>query len=220
MLKIEAAPVYEPTSRKHRAIDARERLKRKYGILLIGTFALAAYTMLLCCITGTIVHHNTIYDMEQEIAAEYEARLEAYKAEQAYQLQASHWLSGEASLEAQINKEADLLAKGMQIWKNDRAKGTFIWNALMRMESSLYPGNLEEILSAPKQYDWWSEKNPITAADRELAISILKDYHAGIWPSDLTIKHIYLEMRDGGNDCVLHTAYDHSGNDNQWRWPG
>ena len=39
-------------------------------------------------------------------------------------------------------------------------------------------------------------------------------------PAYLTTEHLFMEMRDGGATCVLHTDYSRGGNDDPWRYQG
>ena len=71
----------QPLPRRHVADAKRDRFRKRYGLMLIGVFALAAYTMFTCCLTGTIVHHNTKKHVRAEMEQYYAAQLEAYKAE-------------------------------------------------------------------------------------------------------------------------------------------
>lgn len=195
-----------------------DNFKKRYGIAILVVFAWAVSLMVGCIITGVIVMNNTTAKLTAQYEHDLDAAIKAYEAEQATAKQKEYFLSGEASREAQINQDADELAKAMGIWKTNRAKGTFVWNVLMRVASPLYPGSVKEVLEQPGQYEFYSSSNMINEADRELARKILNVFYSGVIPQDLTVNHLYLEMRENGNDCVLHTSYNGKGSDNTWRW--
>lgn len=192
---------------------------KKHGILLILSFFWGASMIAGCCITGVIVQHNTEAQVWQLAAQDYDAKLAAYQAEQAQAKQAEYFLSGEASLEAQINQEADELARATQIFTTTRAKESFIWNMIMRMISPLYPDSIKEVLQQPGQVDWYDETNMISETDHQIAVRALRMAHDGRLPAGLTLQHLYGEMRDNGADYVLRTKYIKTPDDDYWRMP-
>ena len=184
------------------------------------TVILLAAMFLDGVIVGGSTAHNVRKETEERLAAEYAAKLEEYKAEQARSVQAEYFLSGEASREAFINQEAEALVKDGGVWKNDKAMYTFWGSVVARVMNSAYPNTVREVLAQKGQYDFWSENNKIDNTKFQKAKEFLTEFYDGYIPADLSKDHVYIEMRDGGNDCVLHTQYGGGKNDDPWRYHG
>ena len=149
-------PQSEPSGPMRRAIR-RDRFFRDYAVLIIGTLLWGLTMMAGCIITGIIVRHNTETRVREEDRQMYEQAIADYQAAQAESEQAKYWLSGEASLEAQINAEATDLCRAGWIWTTDEAFLTFCCNVWMRTLSPLYPGSVAEVLRQEGQYDFARE---------------------------------------------------------------
>ena len=68
-------------------------------------------------------------------------------------------------------------------------------------------------------FDFFSETAPVDEGRHEKAVELLKKLHEGVLPSHLTVNHLYLEMRDDGAVCILHTVYPgQKGLDDPWRY--
>lgn len=205
---------------RRRNPDRLHDLKRKYGLLLIGAFALAAWTILTCCVTGTIAHHNAWQEANEVLKAEYDEKVKGYEQEQADATQAAYWKSGDASLESQINTEADLLSR-VDIWKTDDAYLTFVCNVWVRVMRGDYPGSVEEVLKQAKQYDFFDENKPIDVRRRDITRKLLWDLHKNVFPANLTMDYAWLEMQKDGAVCVLHSKDKYYVNgDITWRYQG
>lgn len=212
-------PKFKPSRRAVRE-DKLWKLKRKYGLMLIGTFALAVWTILTCCVTGTIAHHNAWEEAHEVLSAEYDEKLEAYKHEQSEAVQAAYWKSGDASLENQINTEADMLSR-VDIWITDDAFRTFVCNVWVRVMRGDYPGSVEEVLKQAKQYDFFDENKPIDEHRRDIARELLWKLHKNVFPMNLTMDYAWLEMQKDGAVCVLHSKDKYYVNgDTTWRYQG
>ena len=223
----EELPIYdatrfpdEPRWRRRDSADRIFLLKRKYGLTLIGAFALAAWTILSCCVTGTIAHHNAWAEAKEQYDKEYADAIEEYKNARATEEQAAHWKSGEASLEAQINTEADLLSR-VDIFTTDEAYLTFVCNVWIRVMRGDYPGSVEEVLKQAHQYDFFDETKPIDIHRRDITRELLWNLHKNVFPTDLTTAFAWLEIQQNGAICVLHSkdAYYTNG-DETWRYRG
>ncbi len=188
---------------KHQSLRRfdKEAFKRKYGIFLI---CCALFTVWNLALIG-VVHHKTEKKVRQEMDGYYASELEKYKAELAEAEQAAYWTSGEASLDAQINREADLLSR-VDIWTTDEAYETFVCNVWVRVMRGDYPNSVEEVLQQPKQYDFFSLKKPIDERRHAITVELLKKLHNGIFPANLTLEHAWLEMKKDGAVCVLHSS--------------
>ena len=204
---------------RHRRISRQEELKRRYGLSLIIFMIWGASMMLGCCITGVIVRHNTEKELRQEYAIEYASQLEAYKRQQAEQVQAEHWLSGDASREAFLNQEILAGAKLICREQNDQVKGTKLGVALARVMNPQYPGTIQEVVEQPDQFMFYSADNKVTERDLDIADKILRPYYEqGIVPAGLTQDMVYFEW--SGASGTARDSYETTTSMSTWRYAG
>lgn len=196
----------------------QNELVRKNGIAVVAVLGLIIWTLATVFITRAIVKNNTEKDLSDKYESEYNEKLENYKKEQQEAKQKEYWLSGEASFEAQINHEAELICKGDGIWKTDEARYAYWCNVWIRVKRPDYPNSVEEVLRQEKQYDFWDENALVDEGEQAKCVELLRKLYSGVLPAHLTLEHQYLEMRENGAVCVLHTTYDHKGNDDPWKW--
>ena len=182
---------------------------------------LTVLLIVVVCLEGMIVSAGTAHrvrkETEDRLAAEYAAQLEAYKAEQARQIQAEYFLTGEASREAAMNQEADAIARAIGPMKTKRMKMTMCWNILARVDNSAYPGSVKEVVEQPQQWMFYTADNPIREDDREIALKQLRMWHEGRYPSGLTTAMVYAEWSE--NDYVLRDTWEKTSSTNYWRMP-
>ena len=211
----EEQPIFRIPSRSE--IERRaDKFKKRYGLLLIAAAAFTLYTIIL----SAAVEHRTETRVRQDMAVEYASQLERYKAEQAEAKQAEYWLSGEASLENQINTETDMLSR-VDIWTTDDAYLTFVCNVWVRVLRGDYPNSVEEVLKQEKQYDFYDETKPIDEHRQEITKPLLRKLHSGVFPANLKIDYAWLEMQKDGAVCVLHSKDRYYTNgDEMWRYQG
>ena len=193
-------------------------IARKYGIGIIAVVGIVVWTLATVFITRAIVRNNTIKELDSTYKSKYDNQLAEYKAQQAEEVQRQHWLSGEASLENTINQEADDLCRGGLVWTTDEAYFGYCCNVWVRVLRPDYPNSVAEVLRQTGQYDFFNPNAPIDEGRRTKTVELLRKLHSGILPAHLTLEHQYLEMKDDGAVCVLHTTYDHRGNDDPWRY--
>lgn len=192
----------------------RETVIRDYAIVLILAAAVVVYTILL----SAYVNYKAEKRVRQELAIEYAAQLEQYKAEEAQKVQASYFQSGEASRDAFINQEIDAAAKLAAAMKNDVQKGGIICNAIARMMNASYPDTMQEVAAQPQQWMLYSPENKYTAHDREIAEKLLRDYYDGVVPNGLTKDYVYGSWSE--NDYVLRNTWEFSQGTLTWRYQG
>lgn len=176
--------------------------------------------ILILGIVWTFTVRAIAYRNAYEVAeAEYAAKLEAYKADQARQKQAEYFMSGEASREAFINQEIDAAARLAAKMDSDVQKGGIICNALARVMSKSYPDTMQEVIAQPEQWMFYSADNPITEHDREIADKILRPYYEqGVIPTGLSEDFVYGSWSQ--SDYVLRNTWDFSSSTRTWRYPG
>lgn len=207
-----------PKSFRMKVEHKKDRFFRDYTILLVGLFLWAASIILFCIVTGVIVRNNDYVDIDHMITEAKTAAVEEYKAEQALQEQAAHWKSGEASREAAMNQDVDLIARWMSFFQTDRAKMSFGGNIVVRCLSPFYPDDIRSVLTAPDQFAFGNEDLVASEHDRELAGEIWNMIDKRILPAGLTMEHLYGEVRDGGNDYVVRNEYEKTAATDYWRY--
>ena len=180
-----------------------ERLVKRYGIIVAGAALFTLYTIVL----SWLVHAGAVKQVRMDMEAEYAARLEAYKEEQARAVQAEHWLSGTASLDAAINQAVDAVAPVIAKLNTDQQKLTEVCCMLARVMNRYYPNSFEEVAEQPSQWMFYDGTNKTcTDHDRELAESIIRPYMTnGTVPFGLTDQMVYGEWST--NDFVLRDSY-------------
>lgn len=190
-----------------------KRFGKRYGILL-AMMCLWTLSIIIC---AAIVHHNTEQAVRQEMAFEYASKLEAYKAEQAQAEQAAHWLSGDASREAAVNKAVDSVAAVIAKLSTDQQKLTEASCMLARVMSPFYPNSFEEVANQKSQWMFYDGTDKtFSEHDRELAESIVRPYmEQSIVPNGLTDKMVYGSWSQ--NDFVLRDSYETTSTMATWR---
>ena len=163
---------------------------------------------------GARLKEAELRDLSEQAMQEYRDKLQQEKA-------AEFFLSGEASREAARNQDAMALAMDGGVWKTESAFKAYCWNVVIRSMSSQFPGSIREVLEQPGQYAFHQTEGTYSTEKFEWALEVLLQAETGRLPAYLTAEHVYLEMRDGGNDCVLHTEYDkNKTTDDPWRYRG
>ena len=200
--------------RRAKMIHFSERFARRYGILVISAALFVVYTVLL----SAWVEHRTEVRVRQDLAVEYASRLEAYKAEQAEQEQAAHWLSGDASREAAINQSVDAVAAVIARLNTDQQKLTEASCMLARVMSPSYPNSFQEVADQDRQWMFYDGTvRTFSEHDRELAEQIVRPYmESGIVPNGLTETMVYGAWSQ--NDFVLRDSYENSTTMHTWRY--
>ncbi len=224
-------PVYSRTEIPHRE-EARDTMftrfinhmterirvgfRRKYGILLMAAAAFTIYTILL----SAGVETRTERRVRQEMAGAAVQAVEQYKAELAYQAQAEHFLSGEASREAAINQAVDAVAQVISKLSTDAQKATEACCMLARVMSTAYPNSFQEVAAQPQQWMFYNgEDNTFSQHDREIAERIVRPYmESGIVPNGLTAEMVYGEWTQ--HDFVLRDSYKTTSTMHTWRYQG
>lgn len=203
----------EPPRKKTRRMPSLEQFKKRYGILLIAALAFTLYTIIL----SARVEHVTEKRVWAEARTEYEQQLDAYKAEQAYEAQKEHWLSGEASREAFINQEIKAGAQLISMEANDEIKGTKLGVAIARMKNQNYPNTIQEVAAQPNQFMFYSTENTYTQHDWDLAESLIRPlYEEGRLPNGLNENMVFFEWN--GNTGTARDSYETTTSMQTWRY--
>jgi len=193
---------------RHKWMTRKERFVKRYGILLIGAAVFTIYTILLSAAVYDRAEETVRKNVEAEIAQK-----------QQMETGAANFLSDEASKENAFLLDAEALARDSGVWKTEEAFKAYCWNAIVRTWRADYPNSVQAVLEQPGQYDYHSKSGPYSTEKLEWAKEVLAEMEAGKLPRYLTMEHQYLEMRDGGSDCVLHTCWEfNTMNDDPWRY--
>jgi len=207
-------PFVEPPKKRTHRNDRMHEFKRRNTIGILVLFAWAASMMLGCCVTGTIVRHNTWAEAYEE----FDGWKEEYRQELATQEQAKYFQSGEASREAAINQEVDAVAAVISKLTTDTQKLTEACCMLARVMSKYYPNSFREVAAQEQQWMFYDGSDrTYTEHDRELAEKIVRPYmEQGIIPRGLTSEMVYGEWTP--NDFILRDSYKTTSKMATWRW--
>lgn len=191
--------------------------KHRWWLTLIGKYLailllVIGYSAVLCLISGSRAEKRAA----AQYAEEYQAKIQAFYAEQAAAAE-----NPDVLLQAQIECEADAIARVIGKMKTKRMKLSELWNILMRVdsESPIYPDTVEEVIAVPGQWMFYEAggNNPIREDDRALAIEQLKLWHDGRYPAELSTAYVIGEWSE--NDYVLRDQWEKNSSTNYWRFP-
>ena len=202
---------------QHRREIQMDKFLKRYGIAIIILFAWAASVMISCCITGTIVHRNTEREVTERVTHEMLGNMQSYIEQQEQERMASTFMTGDASLKAAMEAEADAIARAIGPMATKRMKQSMIWNILARVDSKSYPNSVQEVVEQPQQWMFYKSENPIRDDDRELAMEQLALWHEGRYPAGLKTEMVFAEWSQ--NDYVLRNTWDKTSSTEYWRFP-
>lgn len=171
-------------------------------------------------VVRAISYHNAYQKASEEYAAYYAAELEAYKAQQAEEIQKTYFLSGQASLDAEINRAIDSVAPVIAKLSTDAQKYTETCCMLARVMNKYYPGTFAEVAAQPQQWMFYDgSDNTCSQRDKEIAESIIRPYmEQGIVPNGLTAEMVYGEWTP--TDFILRDSYQTTSRMHTWRYQG
>lgn len=216
---IEVGPEQE-LPRRMRQADRREKMKKRYGLSLMLMMALGFWSMLLCVVTGAVVHSRTEKTVRAEMEAAHAQALADYDEAQRMEQSKQYFLSGEASREAAINQATDAVAAVISKLSTDAQKATEAACMLARVMNPAYPNSFEEVAAQPQQWMFYdgSDKT-FSQRDREIAESIVRPYmESGIIPNGLTADMVYGSWST--NDFVIRDSYQSTATMHTWRAQG
>ena len=161
---------------RHQMDEKKNRFIKRYAFAAGFIFALAVYSVLICCITGVVVKRNT----EQEMAVKYAEELQAYKdAEMGKRI-----VTGSDSKAAAMREDAKTIAKVLYGVKgnNENDLRTLVWCVLNRVDNKDYPGTVAEVVAQDRQWMGYSDSNPVLDDLYNLALGELDIWYGGIRP--------------------------------------
>lgn len=193
-----------------------ERMVKRYGIVVAGAALFTLYTIVL----SWCVHAGAVKQVRADMEVEYAARLEEYKAEQARAVQAEHWLSGTASLDAAVNQAVDAIAPVVARLQTDEQKQTEVGIMIARTLNSGFPNSLQEVAEQEGQWPLYDGTiRTYTAHDCELVEPIVRPFmESGRLPLDLTSDIVFASWSQ--TDLVGRDSYYPSSTMHTWRYHG
>lgn len=193
-----------------------ERMVKRYGIVVAGAALFTLYTIVL----SWCVHAGAAKQVRADMEIEYAARLEEYKAEQARAVQAEHWLSGTASLDAAVNQAVDAIAPVVARLQTDEQKQTEVGIMIARTLNSGFPNSLQEVAEQEGQWPLYDGTiRTYTAHDCELVEPIVRPFmESGRLPLDLTSDIVFASWSQ--TDLVGRDSYYPSSTMHTWRYHG
>lgn len=190
----------------------RERLVKRYGLAVAGILAFTVWSVLICCVTGSVVRKNTVDEMEHQ----FRARMQAYIDRQEEERMASSLVTGEKSRQAAMDLEAREIARVLYgVRDNSEADlRTCVWCILNRVDNPAYPANVYQVCSQSQQWMGYSPENPVLDNLYKIAHEELESWYAGTRPCDSSLVYLNwtpskITLRDNWNDGSS-TTY--------WRW--
>lgn len=190
------------------AVKANKRAM--WWIRYASKWALAILVLVLY----TIVVHRAAYKKALVI---YDGWMEEYKAEQIAAAEAAERAAPVDPYEAQLDAEAELLAKvlyGVKDNDNDDLR-TYCWCVFNRVDNKSFPSTLEDVIAQPSQWMRYDQTNPIIENLYQLAREQLDSWHSN---THRPVTNEYVFMSWSKNDiCLRDNFYEGSGT-RYWRW--
>ena len=192
---------------RHKMTVKQERFVKRYAFAIGFIFALAVYSVLLCCITGTIVKRNTA----QEMTAQFEAEMEAYKnAEMGKRI-----VTGNDSKTAAMREDAKQIARVLYGVRTNNAADlrTLVWCVLNRVDNKAYPNTIAEVVAQEHQWMGYSDSNPVLDDLFNIAYGELEIWYGGIRPCPPD----YVFMNWTPSEITLRDTFEFSSKTHSWR---
>ena len=192
---------------RHKMTVKQERFVKRYAFAIGFIFALAVYSVLLCCITGTIVKRNT----EADLAVKYAEELEAYKnAEMGKRI-----VTGNDSKTAAMREDAKEIARVLYgVRTNNTADlRTLVWCVLNRVDNKAYPNTIAEVVAQAHQWMGYSESNPVLDDLFNIAYGEIEIWYGGIRPCPPD----YVFMNWTPSEITLRDTFEFSSKTHSWR---
>ena len=192
---------------RHKMTVKQERFVKRYAFAIGFILAFAVYSVLLCCITGTIVKRNTA----QEMTAQFEAEMEAYKnAEMGKRI-----VTGNDSKTAAMREDAKQIAKVLYgVRTNNTADlRTLVWCVLNRVDNKAYPNTIAEVVAQEHQWMGYSDSNPVLDDLFNIAYGEVEIWYGGIRPCPPD----YVFMNWTPSEITLRDTFEFSSKTHSWR---
>lgn len=184
----------------------------------IQAVSLILLCVMLVCVMGARVKlaHDMQIEAQQTAAAE-EMRLDLEKQEaiRASMVAAEQAKAQEAAAAHRADCEAVArVLYGTALHHSEEAQKAVVWCIINRVESSLYPDNIEEVCAQPSQWMGYSPENPIIASLYDVADEVLSGWEQGGYRA---ISPDYLFLTWSRDEIILKTTFTDGKNTHYWR---
>ena len=220
---IEVGPEEELPPRMRKA-EKRERFTRRYGLALAAAMGLAFWSMLLCIVTGAVVHSRTEKTVRADTEAEMRASFQAYLDRQAEEAAAARFLSGEASFEAAVQELGDsfdelIAAYAQDFGLREDALHGLGWTFIARYvtASSEFGKTPEEIIGKKGAWEGSVAGHAVRDQDTAIAMEIAREYLSGHYPDGWT-PGMTFGSREAGGGWVARNEFITGPNTMYWRY--
>ena len=208
------------TCRGMTMLEIKEWLYKFWKRNMIAILVLAAFVL-----EGWVVAAVTEKRVTKEVTAEVETRMRAgfsqYLRDQEYQASAEQFLAGDASFEAALDLDSEWGAKLIYGYLTNgnisRTQAKAIICCAEARTISGYDSSFEAAVRRDKQWQWYSDSNPVREEDKELVKSVLRDLRSGRYPNGFTDAFIFMEWTPG--DIVLRDKWEKDSKTHYWRFP-
>lgn len=150
---------------------------------------------------------------EQKSHAWYEAELQAYKDEQ----EALRIAALQAPDVLMVERESKAIAKVLYGVRNNSTDDlkTCVWCILNRVDSTMYPDTVEEVIAQPKQWMGYREDNPVLEDLYQLAHETLVQWYNGD-RRPVSADYVYLNWTP--SEIVLRDNWEDGSRTHYWRY--
>lgn len=166
-------------------------------------------------ITGLTVRNKVSTRLKMEHQIELQEELSAARTEIENEIRAQYGADEVDAQVAQINREADLLARMLYPYRDNTDEGlkSAVWCVLCRVQNSRYPDTVSEVVYQKDQWMGFAEDNPIVQRLRDIAVEQLRIYYSG---SALPMSPEYVFMSWSSSEITLRSTFDGKGGCHYW----
>ena len=187
-----------------------ERFIKRNGVMIVATILLTIWTWTTCAIAAHNAREIAIEELSAQYAAEYEAKLQAYKDQQ----QAANFVTGAASFEAAVNDFADqfdelIATYSMDYGVTEDGCRTIAWVYCSRdaKKSTEFGTTPQEILEKPGAWEGNVIGHAVRDQDTAIAREIAREYLSGHYPDGYTPDLLFFNREAGGKIIARNELY-------------
>ena len=182
---------------------------RKYAVIIVGVFALGAWTCGACIIAGRVAAEKARAETKAELEEVYNTNIREIVAER-------DAIYAEKAATDETIHEAEMIAKvlyGVQ-YNNYNDMRTYAWCIFNRVDNSQYPNTLEEVIEQPKQWMAYSPDNAILDDIYQIAMEELTAWKSGHRP----VSDDYVYMNWTPSAITLRNRWEDGSTTGYWRY--
>lgn len=166
-------------------------------------------------VTGLTVRNKVSTRLNMEHQLELQHELSAARVEIENEVRAQYGADEADAQVAQINREADLLARMLYPFRDNTDEGlkSAVWCVLCRVQNSRYPDTVAEVIYQKDQWMAFDDEAPIVQRLRDIAVEQLRIYYSG---SALPMSPEYVFMSWSSSEITLRSTFDGKGGCHYW----